>query len=90
MGISNTGCAFCDHCGSEFRLLSIMNKDMGGLVKAWKRRHERACSKKTPAQRRKWAKKYEGKDRYESSLVVDMNNDGFKDKPAEVGDADIA
>lgn len=85
MGVSNTGMAFCDHCGSQFMLFSIMNKDMSGLVKVWKRRHERACSKKTPAQRRKWAKKYVGKDRYESSLVVDMTNEGFIDKPTKDG-----
>lgn len=79
MGVSNTGCAFCKHCGAEFRLFSIMNKDMQGLCKAWKKRHEFGCARKTPAQRRKWAAKYQGKDRLESSLTVDMTHEGFID-----------
>ena len=74
------GHACCEHCGSEFRLFTIFNRDMQGLCKAWKRRHERACVKRSPKQRRNWAKPYTGKDRYESSLVVDMNHPGFQDK----------
>lgn len=77
MGVSNTGMAFCQHCGAQYRLFSIMNKDMQGLCKAWKRRHERACAKKTPEQRRKWAKKYVGKGYLDSSLTVEMDHPGF-------------
>lgn len=28
MGVSNTGISYCEHCGAQFRLFSIMNKDM--------------------------------------------------------------
>jgi len=69
--------AYCEHCGAQFRLFSIMNKDMQGLCKVWKRRHEHGCSQKTPAQRVKWAKKYIGKDYTDSSITVDMSHPGF-------------
>lgn len=77
MAVSNTGMAYCEHCGAQFRLFSIMNKDMQGLCKVWKRRHEHGCSQKTPAQRVKWAKKYIGKDYTDSSITVDMSHPGF-------------
>ena len=77
MGISNTGYAVCAHCGSEFRLFTIMNRDMQGLAKVWKRRHERGCAARTPKQRRAWAKPYAGLDRTDSSIVVDMTHVGF-------------
>lgn len=79
MGVSNTGMAYCEHCGAQFRLFSIMNKDMQGLCKVWKRRHENGCTKKTPAQRVKWAKQYLGKDSTESSITVDMTHPGFRE-----------
>jgi len=87
MGFNSTGYASCKHCGAEFRLLTIFNRDMQGLCKVWKRRHERACGSKTPAQRRKWAKKYAGKDQLESALTVDLSHDGFRNKTdsAEIG-----
>lgn len=77
MGVGNTGMSYCNHCGAQFRLFSIMNKDMQGLCKVWKKRHERGCAAKTPAQRVKWAKKFIGKDKVESSITVDMNHPGF-------------
>lgn len=77
MAVNNVGQAVCDHCGAEFYLFTIFNRDMQALCKIWKRRHERGCKDRTPAQRRKWAAKYVGKDRYESSIVVDMTNAGF-------------
>lgn len=77
MGVSNTGFARCNYCGAEFRLFTIFNRDMQGLAHAWKIRHERVCQFKTPEQRRKWAKKHEGKDRYESSLTVELDHPGF-------------
>jgi hypothetical protein len=79
---NNTGYACCKHCGAEYRLFTIFNRDMDALCKIWRRRHERGCAKRTPAQRRKWAKKYEGLDSSESSLVVDLTNPGFIDEPA--------
>lgn len=79
MGVSNTGCARCRHCGAEYRLFTIFNRDMQGLCKAWRRRHEFACEGRTPAQRRAWAKKYEGKDTSESSLTVDLDHPGFQE-----------
>ena len=69
--------ATCKHCGAEFRLLTIFNRDMQGLCNAWKHKHEFACDKRTPLQRVKWAKPYLGKDRFESSLVVDSTHPGF-------------
>ena len=55
-----------------------MNKDMQGLCKVWQSRHERGCEKRSPAERLKWAKKYVGKDIYESSIVVDLAHPGFQ------------
>lgn len=77
MGVSNTGMSYCVHCGAQFRLFSIMNKDMLGLCKVWKMRHERSCSKKTPEQRVKWAAKYVGRDTTDSSITVDLGHPGF-------------
>jgi len=77
MGSNNTGFASCKHCGAEFRLFTIFNRDMQALCKIWKRRHEHACYAKTPAQRRTWAKKFVGKDEMASSLTVDINHAGF-------------
>lgn len=79
MSVNNFGQATCSHCGAEYRLFTIFNRDMQGLCKAWKGRHERTCSKRTPAERKKWANKYEGKDRNESAIVVDLSHDGFKE-----------
>lgn len=74
------GYACCKHCGAEYRLFTIFNRDMQGLCKGWKRRHERGCEKRSPAQRRQWAKPYVGKDKLDSSIVVDLSNPGFQDK----------
>ena len=73
------GHAHCAYCGADFRLFTIFNRDMQGLCKAWKNRHERRCKTRTPDQRRKWAKPYAGKDRVDSSIVVDLDHPGFKD-----------
>lgn len=89
MGINNTGYACCRHCGAEFRLFTIFNRDMQGLAKAWKHKHEHKCVSRTPEQRLKWAKPYLGKDKLESSIVVDLGHEGFggltTDKPAKPG-----
>ncbi len=86
MGVSNTGSTYCRICGAEYRLFTIFNRDMQGLCRAWRGRHERACKKKTPAQRRAWAKKYEGLDSTESSLTVDLTHPGFQEsEPVEPG-----
>lgn len=77
MSVSNQGMAYCTHCGAEYRLFTIFNRDMQGLCKAWKQRHEHACVARTPEQRRKWARPYIGKDRYDSSIIVDLNHPGF-------------
>ncbi|MFL1449149.1 hypothetical protein ACI77O_12210 [Pseudomonas tritici] len=76
---NNLGNARCDHCGSEYRLFTIFNRDMQGLCKGWRKRHERGCASKTPAQRRAWAKKYAGLDSYESSITVDLDHPGFRE-----------
>lgn len=77
------GYAYCKHCGAEYRLFTIFNRDMQALCNGWKRRHEWGCKTRTPAQRRKWAKPYIGKDRVDSSIVVDMTHSGFQDVSAE-------
>lgn len=77
MGTNSTGFARCRHCGAEYRLFTIFNRDMQGLAKAWKQKHERGCAKRTAHQRRAWAKPFLGKDQNESSLVVDMTHAGF-------------
>lgn len=78
MGVNNTGYACCCICGAEYRLFTIFNRDMQGLCKVWRGRHERACGKRTPAERRAWAKAYVGKDSTESSLTVDLSHPGFQ------------
>lgn len=82
MGTNNTGHATCDHCGAELHLFTIFNRDMQGLAKAWKRRHERGCANRTAKQRLAWARPYIGKDRFESSIVVDVQHAGFSDAAA--------
>lgn len=71
------GLSRCRHCGAEYRLFTLTNKDMQGLTKSWQSRHEYACAKRTPKQRRAWAKPYIGKDSIESSIVVDLDHPGF-------------
>lgn len=78
MGVSNTGSSTCQHCGAVYRLFTIHNRDMQGLCKAWKNRHEQTCANRTPPQRRAWAKKYAGLDTTESSLTVDLEHPGFQ------------
>lgn len=67
----------CSHCGAEFHLFTISNRDMAGLCRVWRRKHERRCKDRTPQERRKWAKPYVGKERVDSSIVVDMAHPGF-------------
>lgn len=76
--MNNLGCARCDYCGATFRLFTIFNKNMQGLCKVWKRRHENGCKHKTPEQRRKWARPYTDKDDLDSSIVVDLTHPGFQ------------
>lgn len=79
MEISSLGFASCDICGAEYRLFTIFNRDMQGLCNAWRRRHEKVCQVRTPAERRAWAKKYVGKDTTESSITVYLCHAGFLD-----------
>lgn len=79
MGVDSLGHSRCRICGAEYQLFTIFNRDMQGLCNAWRTRHERACTSRTPSQRRAWAKKYEGLDTTESSLTVDLDHPGFKD-----------
>lgn len=81
--MNNLGCSTCRFCGAEYRLFTIFKKDMQVLTDIWKRRHERGCEIKTPKQRLAWAKPYIGKDRYESSIVVDLEHTGFKQSRAQ-------
>lgn len=75
--VTNSASAVCRHCGAEFHLFTIFNRDMNGLCKVWKRKHERACKDRSPDARRRWARKYVGKTRIESSIVVNMHHPGF-------------
>lgn len=77
--MSCTGYSRCNYCGAQYRLVTIFKRDMEGLCKGWLKRHERSCANKTPAQRRSWAKKYEGKMQWESSITVDLEHPGFKE-----------
>ena len=70
--------ARCSYCGAVYRLFTISNRSLKGLCKGWKKRHEKACGRRTPAQRREWAKKYAGKDRYDAAVVVDLSLPAFK------------
>lgn len=79
MSYDNLGSASCVHCGATFRLFTIFKKDMQGLCRAWKRRHERVCAWRSHSERRKWARKYEGKTSLDSSLTVDISHPGFKE-----------
>lgn len=81
MSYDSLGYASCEYCHAEFRLFTIFKKDMGGLAKAWKRRHERKCKNRTPSQRRQWARPYIGKSSVDSSIVVDIEHSAFKDLP---------
>jgi hypothetical protein len=47
MSVNNFGSARCRHCGAEFKLFTIFNRDMQALCKGWKRRHERSCGKRS-------------------------------------------
>lgn len=73
------GWSKCRHCGAEYKLFTIFNRCMQGLCNAWRIRHERTCLKRTPQQRRKWAKKYEGNTFAEHSLIVYLTHEGFQD-----------
>lgn len=84
MATNAIGHAVCRYCGADYRLFTIFNRDMQGLCKAWKERHERKCEHRSPAQRRKWAKPYIGKDCADSSLTVDMGHSGFFDTVREI------
>lgn len=79
MGLSNTGFAKCTYCGAEYMIFTIFNRDMQGLAKCWKSRHEYKCATRTPEQRKSWAKPYIGKGRVESSIVIDLDHYGFID-----------
>ncbi|WP_297500045.1 hypothetical protein [Ferrovum sp.] len=81
MSVNNFGSSTCTYCGAEYRLFTVFNRDMQGLTKAWKARHERKCAKRTPEQRLKWAAPYIGKDKIDSSIVVDPNHAGFLPQP---------
>jgi hypothetical protein len=77
MSVNNIGMSSCKHCGSQYRLFSISNRDMQGLCAGWKHRHEWACKSRSSVQRLKWAKKYTNPDATESSITVDLNHAGF-------------
>jgi hypothetical protein len=73
--MTNQGCATCRHCGATYRMFTIFDKNLQGLARAWRNRHEKKCAKRTPEQRGKWAKQYLHDD---SSITVDLEHDGFK------------
>lgn len=83
MGVNNKGHAICKHCGAEYSIFTIFNRDMQGLAKVWRRRHERGCEKRTPAERRKWAKRNASTDDGERAIWVDLDHPGFQDVSAE-------
>jgi hypothetical protein len=82
MGVDQLDSRECPHCGATFTVFSVFNRDVRCMTKGWLKRHTHKCKDRTPAQRRKWAKPYIGKDRYESALVVDMTHPGMCDQPS--------
>lgn len=79
MGVDNHGCARCKYCGAQIHLFTIFNRDMGGLARSWRSKHERACKDRTPKQRLAWAKKYASKDPIkDSGVTVDLSHEGFQ------------
>lgn len=44
MSVDNQG-------GAQIRLFTIFNRDMGGLARSWRTKHERACKQRMPKQR---------------------------------------
>lgn len=83
MGLAQHDSRECPHCGATFTVFSVFNRDVRCMTKGWLRRHAKKCKDRTPAERRKWAKPYIGKDRYESSLVVDMTHPGMLDATSD-------
>jgi len=84
----SNGVACCRHCGAQYRLVTIFSRDMEGLCKGWRKRHERVCVVRTPAERLKWAAKYAGKAQWESSLTVDLGHPGFDAAYTQAAPAD--
>lgn len=83
MGVNSVGTATCRHFGAVYRLFTFFNRDMQGLCKVWRRRHERGCQARTPAERRKWARRYIALAD-ESSITIDLTHPGMMDtQPAE-------
>lgn len=79
MGAGHNGHAVCRICGAQLVIKSLIKRSMMGLCKAWRNRHEIACAKKTPAQRRAWAKKYADLEYGEGSMSVDLEHPAFQD-----------
>jgi hypothetical protein len=80
--VTNQGCSTCRYCGATYRMFTIFDKNLQGLTRAWRNRHERKCAQRTPAQRTKWAKKYLHDD---SSITVDLEHEGFRNDSGEGG-----
>lgn len=78
--MSNAGMSYCSYCGTQYRLFTIFNKNMQGLTKAWKTRHERTCRHRSPEQRRAWARKYEGLGMLDSAITVELSHKGFQEQ----------
>lgn len=75
------GFATCCHCGASLRLGTIFNREMGGLARSWRRKHESACAGRTPAERLRWAARFLrlGDD---SSITIDLEHPGMLDASA--------
>jgi uncharacterized C2H2 Zn-finger protein len=85
VGVQHRDSEECPHCGAVFSVLSIFNRDVRCMTRGWLKRHSWKCKERTPAERRKWAKPYIGKDRVDSALVVDMEHPGMIDSPVQDG-----
>jgi hypothetical protein len=88
MGVDHKGVATCPHCGAQIRLFSIFNRSMQGLANSWKKKHQRACKDRTPAQRHAWARPYLAKGPDECSILVNPDHPGMQVKePTEAREA---
>lgn len=67
----------CKHCGASLRLHSIFDRNLSGLARYWKIKHERVCVWRTPRERMKWARRFL-KRGYDTSITIDEQHPGMR------------
>jgi|1185.fasta_scaffold26510_1 hypothetical protein len=72
------GVATCRHCGAQISLFTILNRgSVQGLANAWRKRHERACAKRTVKERQAWAAPF--LDNEDTSVTIDTTHPGMNE-----------